>query len=431
MNQPLTPSRRSPRDRASRSQTPLVVAALLLSALSACGDDTSATGAGGTAAQGGAGGAGAAGGDGAGTTQTTGGSGGVGGESCSPACGNGLACEAASDCASGRCEAQDGGSVCSACLSDADCAGSGALWHCDAGACTDAGAKSPGFACDAGSDCASGFCVDGLCCDTACGGGASDDCLACSVAAGAQADGVCGPRASGASCGDPADSACDAADSCDGAGTCEARIAPAGASCTVDGLFCTGVESCDGQGSCVEPGSPCSATELCDEVATACRANIWFNEIHYDNADPDTLEGLELAGRAGIDLSGWGFLFYDGASGAAFAYIGPLGGTLVDEANGFGTMALPIDGMPEGNIGIALLDANFSVVQFVSYGGAFTAADDIAAGMMSVDVGLSESEATSAGSSLQLTGGPGAQYSDFTWTQAAQTLGAVNAGQSF
>lgn len=51
--------------------------------------------------------------------------------------------------------------------------------------------KFPGQACLADSECLSRACVDGVCCDQSCGGGAEDDCLACSKAAGASADGVC------------------------------------------------------------------------------------------------------------------------------------------------------------------------------------------------------------------------------------------------
>jgi len=49
--------------------------------------------------------------------------------------------------------------------------------------------------------CPSGFCSDGVCCDTACGGGDPTDCMACSMAAGAPADGVCAPL-DGTTCGD-------------------------------------------------------------------------------------------------------------------------------------------------------------------------------------------------------------------------------------
>ncbi len=48
-----------------------------------------------------------------------------------------------------------------------------------------------GARCGSGLQCRSGFCADGVCCRSACLGGA--DCLACSIAAGGQVDGECGP----------------------------------------------------------------------------------------------------------------------------------------------------------------------------------------------------------------------------------------------
>lgn len=45
--------------------------------------------------------------------------------------------------------------------------------------------------CTGGSPCASGFCIDGVCCTTRCGGGALDDCEACSVTGGGTTDGTC------------------------------------------------------------------------------------------------------------------------------------------------------------------------------------------------------------------------------------------------
>src|SRR5262249_15203886 len=48
--------------------------------------------------------------------------------------------------------------------------------------------KPAGESCDATFQCASGFCVEGLCCDRAC-----DGCRTCTLAGGATADGVCTP----------------------------------------------------------------------------------------------------------------------------------------------------------------------------------------------------------------------------------------------
>ena len=33
--------------------------------------------------------------------------------------------------------------------------------------------------------------------------------------------------------------------------------------------------------------------------------NLWINEVHYDNASSDVGEGVEIAGEAGVDLSGY------------------------------------------------------------------------------------------------------------------------------
>jgi uncharacterized protein (TIGR03382 family) len=52
--------------------------------------------------------------------------------------------------------------------------------------------REAGARCASELQCRSGFCADGVCCQTTCGAG-DDDCLACSVAAGASIDGTCGP----------------------------------------------------------------------------------------------------------------------------------------------------------------------------------------------------------------------------------------------
>jgi hypothetical protein len=91
-----------------------------------------------------------------------------------------------------------------------------------------------GAACQAAIDCKSGFCADGVCCDTACGGGVTTDCLACSVAAGAAVDGTCATAASGTTCR-PAKGSCDVAETCDGtATTCPTDVYK------TDGTACTG-----------------------------------------------------------------------------------------------------------------------------------------------------------------------------------------------
>ncbi len=101
-----------------------------------------------------------------------------------------------------------------------------------------------GDPCEVGEHCDSTYCVDGVCCNAACGGGATDDCQACSTAAGAAANGTCGPMV-----------------------------------CTDDTVFCNGVEECQ-LGVCVSPGNNCTGPdgdsdcqESCSEQNKNCLGN--------------------------------------------------------------------------------------------------------------------------------------------------------------
>ncbi len=109
------------------------------------------------------------------------------------------------------------------------------------------GRKGNGEPCLAASECGSGFCVDGVCCNSACGGG-SPDCQACSVAAGAMANGVCGAARGGTVCR-PATGGCDVAETCTGMSmACPADMRkPRGSQCRPATHGCDAEEQCDGQ----------------------------------------------------------------------------------------------------------------------------------------------------------------------------------------
>ncbi|HEV7232959.1 MAG TPA: Calx-beta domain-containing protein, partial [Sphingorhabdus sp.] len=160
-------------------------------------------------------------------------------------------------------------------------------------------------------------------------------------------------------------------------------------------------------------------------------ANVFINEIHYDNASTDVGEAIEVAGLAGTDLTGWTLVLYNGNGGANYATIA-LGGTITDQNNGFGTISASAAGIQNGAPdGIALVDPFGRVVQFLSYEGVMTATAGPANGLTSLDIGVSEEPAPAAGLSLQLVG-TGSSYADFTWVAAADdNFGAVNTGQNF
>ena len=160
--------------------------------------------------------------------------------------------------------------------------------------------------------------------------------------------------------------------------------------------------------------------------------SVFINEIHYDNTGTDAGEAIEIAGPAGTNLSGWSIVLYNGANGLMYD-TDALAGTIPNQQAGFGTVSLsyPVNGIQNGSPdGIALVNGT-TVVQFLSYEGAFTALDGPANGMLSVDIGVSENGTEPVGQSLRLTG-TGQFYEDFTWNApATASFGAINTGQSF
>jgi len=184
-------------------------------------------------------------------------------------CANTKACLIAGDCLSGFCN----GNVCEACSSDLQCAGN---QYCSAGVCV---ADLPtGSVCQAGTQCTTNNCVDGVCCGAAsCG-----TCQACNVGG---SEGACVDVAAGNN-----DDTCTAAQNkqCDGTGGCKSvngQVCAMGTTCLsancVDGVCCA--NACAGTckacnvagsvGSCVNvplnsddtfPANACVGTNSCD-----------------------------------------------------------------------------------------------------------------------------------------------------------------------
>ncbi|MEO5730428.1 MAG: hypothetical protein ABI134_05480, partial [Byssovorax sp.] len=205
------------------------------------------------------------------------------------ACGNGQACNAAGQCGcsnNGQCISPDtcgGGNpgtpfTCG--CTKQDCSSLGktcgtvsdacyAMLNCNSGSkngtetdvdCGGGAAGTCGNTCAQGkqcvdnTDCASGFCTDGVCCNTACTG----ECVACTAAKkGSGADGVCGsvpinqPDTGGAN-------VCVSPKACDGANHCR----------KTDGQACGGSSECV-SGSCAD-GVCCNT--VCNGTCLACSA---------------------------------------------------------------------------------------------------------------------------------------------------------------
>jgi hypothetical protein len=166
-----------------------------------------------------------------------------------------------------------GGPACLACTTGQLCA---ANRDCASGTCGAAGRclAPTGAACLTNGSCGSDFCVDGVCCDTACAG----LCQACSIAKkGSGAEGACGLIPYGM---DP-DNECAGPLSCNGAGAC---TAPACTNSVQDGAEtdvdcggptcgpCANGRQCAVNGDCV---SGLCAAGTCTPLAqgSACLSN--------------------------------------------------------------------------------------------------------------------------------------------------------------
>ena len=125
------------------------------------------------------------------------------------------------------------------------------------------------------ADCLSGFCVDGVCCDSACGGGSTSDCLACGVAAGGVTDGQCGLASASTVCR-PSAGECDVDERCEGR-------SPA---CPADQFIAAGVVCRPAHGSCDLPEQCTGAAAGCplDEIKDAGAACDDRNDCTTDDS---------------------------------------------------------------------------------------------------------------------------------------------------
>ncbi len=249
--------------------------------------------------------------------------------SCDPAAGGGYESTPHDACAAGACGGQAhvpcglykcNGTACKvACADSNDCI-SGT--YCDAGTNTCKLVADTGNPCSANAQCSSNFCVDGLCCNSACTG----FCERCNDAGSL---GLCIPTQSGQ---DP-DNECAGADACNGQGACGKQP---GSACALDVdcltgicedatccdvtcsgackrcdlpafngtcspvdasgqvMGCTGNQACDGTGSCKSSnGNTCASNTDC--LSGFCQDNYCCN-----SSCSGTCNRCDLPGTVGI-----------------------------------------------------------------------------------------------------------------------------------
>ncbi len=134
-----------------------------------------------------------------------------------------------------------------------------------------------GTACSAASTCASGNCVDGFCCESACGAGSTSDCRSCAASATGAMNGQCRPVSAGTVCRSEAPGGCDVAEVCDGSAI----------ACPSDGFEPTTTEC--------RPAVPggCDVPEMCPGDSATCPSDAV--------ADPSTVCRPAMAGGCDIE----------------------------------------------------------------------------------------------------------------------------------
>lgn len=164
--------------------------------------------------------------------------------------------------------------------------------------------------------------------------------------------------------------------------------------------------------SCSDSGpmgpAPLEAPALAPVSAASTLPSVRIAEFHYDDEGTDAGEKIEISAPANTSLKGWKIVLYNGSATQRVPYSTITLGDVVVQAScgsrGVHVVSYGVNGIQNGAStangidpdGIALVDPNRTVVEFLSYEGAFTAAGTAptdaspAAGMTSVDIGVRE-----------------------------------------
>ncbi|MGY2085688.1 ExeM/NucH family extracellular endonuclease [Blastococcus sp. SYSU DS0539] len=153
----------------------------------------------------------------------------------------------------------------------------------------------------------------------------------------------------------------------------------------------------------------------------------FISELHYDNAGTDAGEFVEVQLPAGTSSAGLSVVLYNGGNGATYDTDALPAVTAPADAPAVAVVEYPADGIQNGSPdGIALVEADGEVLEFLSYEGTMTAVGGPADRTTSTDIGVTESSSTPIGQSLSRS--YDAATDALVWSgPAAATPGAVNA----
>lgn len=162
--------------------------------------------------------------------------------------------------------------------------------------------RTLGLPCGGAAECSSGLCRDGVCCDSACDG----KCQACSVAAGAPANGSCTMLSAAKVCR-PAAGLCDVEERCIG-----------GSACPVDGFGADGAACGTTQfgtwSVCDYGGVPCSivGSRSRDRYDQVCHTGVCAQDTSTDTSSNGCLRDPEGATCGAATLGTWGACSFAG-----------------------------------------------------------------------------------------------------------------------
>ena len=161
----------------------------------------------------------------------------------------------------------------------------------------------------------------------------------------------------------------------------------------------------------------------CALPARASWVSPFISEIHYDNAGADVNELVAVTGSAGLDLSGWWIVLYNGKNGQPYSSVA-LSGQLGTSGEPWSEAYWSVTGIQNGPDAVALVSATDQLVDFVAYESAVSATTGPAAGAVASLLPVSESADSAPTSSLQRTG----DVEDWAWTLGPATPGLLNPG---